>query len=373
MLALPSPPARLALPWPPPDPRQYEGLVVSIARRYRGLGLPLDDLISEGQCGLLNACKLFDRSWGVEFMTYATPAIRFAIVNAIAAQAGPIRIPRDLRAAIARGETPDRPGRLRAAIAVAGLQPRDADVARVADRDRGPCAPGADAAALPWEWLRELVGPAVASLPTRTAEIVRMRYGLGGHAPMELHAIGRAMGITKERVRQIVQAALAKLRGRFLAILEREGEAMGLSKKQCEALGIGKLFPAPEPKAGRRRAAHPRGVMNRTEDRYAEALEAQRLLGEIKAWSFEPDTLRLAPDMTYTPDFRVEPIDNSQLIYVDIKGKHIWEDATVKIKAAAVLYPQHRFQQVRWDGWKWTVREFPAGHRPPGKGEETTC
>lgn len=97
--------------------------------------------------------------------------------------------------------------------------------------------------------------------------------------------------------------------------------------------------------------------MNRTENRYAEELEARRLLGEIRAWAFEVDTLRLGPEMTYTPDFRVEELDGS-ITYDDVKGRHTWEDSTVKAKTAAVLYPRHRFRQVRWDGQGWQMRTF---------------
>lgn len=366
MLALPAPPALLALPWPPPDPLRHEGLVVAIARRYRGLGVPWLDLVQEGQCGLLAACRGYDRSRGVEFSTYATTAIRYAVVHAVNAQRRPIRIPRDLQAAIARGETPEQPGRLDparagclgAALAVARSEFHAAEAAAwVASSEAA-----VGGAASPWDWLRELVGTLVGDLPPRWGQVIRLRYGLGDVPAHGLLEIGQALGVTKERARQLERAALDKLRKMLRAVIEREGETMGLTRKQCEALGLGRFFPSPKAASKRKQAAHVRGVMNRTENRYAAALEAQRLTGEIRAWAFEVDTLVLAPGMTLTPDFRVEPVDPAaRLIYVDVKGRHVWEDATVKIKAAAVMYPQHRFQQARWDGWNWKLREFPSG------------
>lgn len=142
---------------------------------------------------------------------------------------------------------------------------------------------------------------------------------------------------------------------------------MGLTKKQCEALGIGNLFPKPKATAkGKRKPSHVRGQMNRTEARYAEILEAQRLLGEIKSWTFEEDTLAIGPEMKFTPDFRVELL-SGDISYIDVKGAYIYEDATCKIKAAAALYPQYRFSQAKWTGRSWKIREFRSGR------EESSC
>ena len=136
---------------------------------------------------------------------------------------------------------------------------------------------------------------------------------------------------------------------------------MGLTRKQCEMLGIGHLYPSRPSKGGKRRgAAHVRGVMNRTEGRFAAILEMQRLFGEIKGWSFEPETLVLGPKLTFTPDFKVEELDGS-LTWYDVKGKHVWEDSVVKAKAAAVIFPQYRFAQVRWNGSEWKSRFFSSG------------
>lgn len=137
---------------------------------------------------------------------------------------------------------------------------------------------------------------------------------------------------------------------------------MGLTRKQCQMLGIGHLYPGRLTGQGKRRgAAHVRGVMNRTEGRFAAILEMQRLFGEIRGWSFEPETLILGPRFTFTPDFKVEELDGT-LTWYDVKGRHVWEDATIKIKAAALLLPQYRFAQARWvNNSEWKYRFFASG------------
>jgi hypothetical protein len=102
--------------------------------------------------------------------------------------------------------------------------------------------------------------------------------------------------------------------------------------------------------------------MNRTESRFAEGLEARRLCGEIKVWAFEPEVLALGPEMSFCPDFRVVELDGSVSWY-DVKRLRGWshEDATIKIKMAAVLYPDDAFYQARWDGKTWKIRRFKSG------------
>jgi hypothetical protein len=125
---------------------------------------------------------------------------------------------------------------------------------------------------------------------------------------------------------------------------------MGLSRKDCERMGLdfdalyAKALPVRIPDVANKanKAVHERGMMNRTEARFANHLEVQRILGQITAWEFEVDTLRLAPDMTYTPDFKVFDGDNP-IRYYDVKGRHTWEDSIIKGKAAAVIFPQHEF------------------------------
>jgi alpha-galactosidase len=127
---------------------------------------------------------------------------------------------------------------------------------------------------------------------------------------------------------------------------------MGLTRREAEQLGISHLYPK---RSGR--PARVPGVPNLTERRFAEHLEIRKLAGEIRSFAYEPEVLRLGPEMTYCPDFRIEEFDGS-FTMVDVKGRYIFEDSVIKIKAAAVMYPQHRFMQAKWTrdkGWKFRV------------------
>lgn len=100
---------------------------------------------------------------------------------------------------------------------------------------------------------------------------------------------------------------------------------------------------------------HQAGVMNRTEERYAELLQARKAAGEIADWWFEAVTLRLANRTGFTPDFMVQ-LPNGTLELHEVKG--FWrEDARVKIKVAAALFP-FRFVAVRWEKKAWVMEEF---------------
>jgi alpha-galactosidase len=127
---------------------------------------------------------------------------------------------------------------------------------------------------------------------------------------------------------------------------------MGLTRRQAEQLGLGDLYP--------RRSGRPSrvpGVPNLTERRFAEHLEIRKLAGEIRSFAYEPEVLRLGPEMTLLMDYRIVELDYTYT-YIDVKGRYVWEDSVVKIKAAAVMYPQHRFMQAKWTrdkGWKFRL------------------
>ena len=219
-------------------------LVVSIARRYLNRGLSLLDLIEEGNVGLLHAARKFQADRGTRFSTYATWWIRQAIVRALANQARMIRLPvhvelllgqvekkrKELTQANGRGPTSEE---LAAALKwpvseVEYLenvrqQPVSLDApagqegeARILDTVRDPASvPGEGLAAI----LRaraDLAG-VLHDLPDVERRVVTLRFGLDGEEPMTLESIGRRIGVTRERVRQIEAAALKRLRALLAA------------------------------------------------------------------------------------------------------------------------------------------------------------
>jgi RNA polymerase sigma factor (sigma-70 family) len=214
-------------------------LVVMVARRYQNRGLPLGDLIEEGNLGLLRAVQKFRWERGTRFSTYGTWWIRQAIVRALANQARLIRLPVHVEALLGKyrrakeqltarnnGQPPGL-AEIAAELKVpvhhlegleeAGRTPLSLETP-VADgevvlRDVVADEGERDAAletALRQD--REAVTRVLATLPDTERAIVNERFGLGGEPPLTLEAIGRRMGVTRERVRQIEAGALRKLR-----------------------------------------------------------------------------------------------------------------------------------------------------------------
>ncbi|HEY8079702.1 MAG TPA: sigma-70 family RNA polymerase sigma factor [Labilithrix sp.] len=211
-------------------------IVVTFARRYRGL--PLLDLVQEGNLGLLRAVDKYDHRRGLRFSTYAAWWIRHALQRALADQSKMIRLPVHLTGAIARvkraqermlretgrdataDELAARTGLPvahveRALDVVAQPVSLDAHIGS-ADTELGDFVTDEEAVRVDDEVaakeLRADTTELLAVLPEREAEVIRMRYGVGGGRQRTLEEVGRRLRVSRERARQIEREALAKLR-----------------------------------------------------------------------------------------------------------------------------------------------------------------
>src|SRR5512137_56408 len=214
-------------------------LVISVAKKYMGRGVPFLDLIQEGNIGLIRATKKFDYRRGHKFSTYATWWIRQAVTRAIADQGRTIRVPVHMGDQINRlirvshqltqelghdptseelAEALEVPVKKAEQMIQVARRPLSLETPTDEDEDSvlGDFIEDADALApaeaVTQNMLKEQIQDILLSLPPREVRILQLRYGLLDGQAYTLEEVGRKMGVTRERVRQIEAQALSRLR-----------------------------------------------------------------------------------------------------------------------------------------------------------------
>ncbi len=215
--------------------------VISVAKEYQGQGLPLQDLISEGNLGLIKAAQRFDETRGFKFISYAVWWIRQSILQALAEQSRVVRLPLNRVGAINKvgraleeleKEFGREPSMDEIAEKMAMTSFEVADVLKTSARHLSLDEPFKEEegnslldviesdryqppdGSLMQESLRVEIEKVLSTLKPREAEIIRLYFGLDGDRPLTLEEIGEHFKLTRERVRQIKEKALRRLRHR---------------------------------------------------------------------------------------------------------------------------------------------------------------
>ena len=220
--------------------------VVNVAKKFRNKGLPMADLINEGNIGLINAIEKYDVSRGYHFISYAVWWIRQAILKAIGEKSKMIRLPLNRFGELVQIEKARK-----VLYEALGREPDAAEIAEQVKMDRKdvadllsisreyvsldtPVKQGTRDASLIGDFIEDKIVPqpeeAVVNnslknevekllnkLPEKEAEILKQRYGIGGTAPKSLKEIGDLFHLTKERIRQIEKRAILRLKAMPMA------------------------------------------------------------------------------------------------------------------------------------------------------------
>ena len=213
--------------------------VVSVAKRYQNRGLAFGDLIQEGNIGLVTAAKKFDPDQGVKFISYAVWWIRQAILASLARQSRSVRLPlnratelarvlrvsEELKQSLGRDPTPPeialkadlKPAIVQMLLSLNVVEVRldapigEADDSNLIERflvDEDRVDIGVE-----HRILQERIEVALSEIRPRDARVLRLYYGLQGESEHTLEQIGQILGVTRERVRQLRDRALAEIRG----------------------------------------------------------------------------------------------------------------------------------------------------------------
>jgi len=213
--------------------------VVTVAKRYRHHGVAFADLVNEGNLGLMRAARRFDETKGVRFISYAVWWIRQAMMQAIAEQSRIVRVPvgrmdeanrvtrtaRRLSQELGRRASAEEVGMeldlspeevQRALTMQSGYVSLDAPVPEAEDTSMLELIPDREGEEpderTQRDALRDVLEASLTHLPDREARILRLYFGLDGEEPHTLEAIGRQFSVSRERIRQIKDRALVRLR-----------------------------------------------------------------------------------------------------------------------------------------------------------------
>ena len=224
-------------------------LVVSVAKRYYGCGLPLLDLIQEGNLGLIKAAEKYDGSKGFRFSTYATYWIRQAISRALGDQSRTIRIPANIVELLSKikkatSELTQATNRqptdkeiadflhvelekVQTALDVSqSVSSLDVPVDDDGETCMGDLIEDSHAenpfAKMVREANQQIVESVLSTLSVKEAEVLRMRFGINAVKPMTLEEVGKHYGVTRERIRQVENKAIRKLRNPLRARMLQE-------------------------------------------------------------------------------------------------------------------------------------------------------
>jgi RNA polymerase primary sigma factor len=195
---------------------------VNVAKKYQHKGLPLEDLISEGNIGLMRAIDRFDVEKGYHFISYAVWWVRQAILSALSEKSRTIRLPTNRALELSKiqkneGEKTSATGSA-ASLLLVGREPLSLDAPSGPDDDSAPFGETVEDRAAPRQddlaiesCLREEINAVLGSLARKESEIIQYRFGLNGRKPLSLRELGARFRLTKERIRQIEKKAIRQL------------------------------------------------------------------------------------------------------------------------------------------------------------------